>query len=316
MYYKQLDEKKKAQIDILLECGMSMREVGKRMNVSHSTVSRYKNKVYQKREYNPEEKYKDLITYLYKNYDWRCKSIELCVRDFKKYHPRKACVSYQQVYNWIREGKIKIREEDTCYKRKKKKKKGEKQKSEMMNHLEWNMKNKTVLPIRLRPKKIERRDEIGHLEIDSIIGKKNEYASLISIVDRCTRVLWLIKAEWRNEYYIQTLIREYIRANDIEVKSITVDNGFEFKAMGIAAKRLGIKLYKCDPYCSFQRGSNERANGLVRRYIPKGKSMYRVEQQYLDDICFKINTMPRKIFDFKTPYEIEFNKLTSGAVEI
>ena len=73
------------------------------------------------------------------------------------------------------------------------------------------------------------------------------------------------------------------------------------------AKKLGVKLYKCDPYCSFQRGTNERTNALVRRWIPKGSSMKLVPQIYLDDICFEINTMPRKIFDFKTPCEIELD---------
>mgnify|MGYP006368863491 FL=1 len=86
--------------------------------------------------------------------------------------------------------------------------------------------------------------------------------------------------------------------------------------MGITAKKLNVKLYKCDPYCSFQRGTNEHMNGIVRRYIPKGKSLYNYEQQYLDDICFKINGMPRKMFDYKTPFEVHFSKIQSGAVEI
>lgn len=312
MNYKQLDDKKKAQIDILLEEGFSMREVGRKLNISHSTISRYKNNVYQKRTIDIKEKYKDFLEYLYTYYDWRSKSIEICVHNFKRYHSRKPCVSAQQVYRWINEGKIDIKAQNMCYKRRKKRK----SKSGMMNHLQWNINNKTVLPIGLRPKYIEKRDEIGHLEIDSIIGKRNEYSSIISIVDRCTRVIWLIKSEAKNEYYTMNLIHKYIVDNQIPVKSITVDNGLEFKAMGIAAKRLGVKLYKCDPYCSFQRGTNERANGLVRRYIEKGKSMYQVEQQYLEDIAFKINSMPRKIFDFKSSYEVEFNKIQSGAVEI
>lgn len=62
--------------------------------------------------------------------------------------------------------------------------------------------------------------------------------------------MWLIKAEGRNEYYIDKLIRKYIEENEIEVKSITVDNGKEFEALGITAKRMNVKLYKCDPYCS------------------------------------------------------------------
>ena len=304
MNYKQLDEKKKAQIDVLLDQNISMREVGRIMKISHSTISRYKNNTYQKREIDITCKYKDFIEYLYKHYDWRCKSIEICVHQFRKYHPTKACVSVKQVYNWINHGKIEIRVENTCYKRHKKRK----TQNGMIEHVLWNISHKTVLPIALRPKYIEERNELGHLEIDSIIGKRNEYASIISIVDRCSRVLWLIKAEAKQEYYSMNLIHKYIVENEIEVKSITVDNGLEFNVLGIAAKRLGVKLYKCDPYCSFQRGSNERANGLVRRYIPKGKSMYKIEQQYLDDISYKINSMPRKIFDFQSAYEIEFDK--------
>ncbi len=312
MNYKQIDDKKKAQIDILLDSGYSMRKAGKILGISHSTISRYKNGVYTKREIDIHAKYKDFLEYLYKHYDWRCKSIEVCVHKYKQYNPHKPSVSYQQVYNWINEGKIDIKVENTCYKRHK----GKRKQSGMMTHLDWNMANKTVLPISLRPKHIENREELGHLEIDSIIGRKNEYSSIISIVDRSSRVVRLIKAEAKNEYYIMNLIHKYIRDNDIPVKSITTDNGLEFKAMGVAAKRLGVKLYKCDPYCSFQRGSNERANGLVRRYIPKGKSMYQVEQQYLDDISNQINSMPRKLFDFESAYDIEFNKLNNGAVEI
>ncbi|MEG0095839.1 MAG: IS30 family transposase, partial [Erysipelotrichaceae bacterium] len=214
----------------------SMREVGRRMNISHSTVSRYKNNVYEKRKIDIKVKYKDFLEYLYKTYDWRTKSIDVCIHQFKRYHPRKTCVTYQQVYNWINEGKIDIRVQDTCYKRSKRKKRA----NGMMNHLEWNISNKTVLPISLRPKYIEGRNELGHLEIDSIVGKRNEYSSILSIVDRCSRVVWLVKAEAKNEYYITNLLHKYIKENEIEVKSITVDNGLEFKALGIAAKRLGV----------------------------------------------------------------------------
>ena len=173
-----------------------------------------------------------------------------------------------------------------------------------MNHLKWNLENKTVLPIRLRPKKVELRNEIGHLEIDSIIGKKNENKAIISIVDRCTREVWLIKAEYTYDHYTSNLIYKYILNKGIEVKSITTDNGLEFNTMGITAKRLGVKLYKCDPYCSFQRGSNEHSNGIVRRWIKKGESLKMIPQIYLDDISFNINAMPRKSFGFKSAYQM------------
>lgn len=301
MNYTQLNNEKKAQIDILLSQGLSMRSVAKILGISHSTISRYKAGIYKKRKIDINKKHEIFINYLYEHYNYKNNSIEVCIYMFKKRYKGIKCPTIQQVYNWINEGKINITKNDLCYK------KHRSNKSNMMSHTKWNFDNKTVLPISLRPKYINKRDELGHLEIDSILGKRNEYYSIISIVDRCSRRVWLIKAEYKNEYYINKLIYEYIIKNDIKVRSITVDNGLEFNALGIAAKKLGVKLYKCDPYCSFQRGTNERTNALVRRWIPKGSSMKFVPQVYLDDICFEINSMPRKIFDFKSSYEVELN---------
>lgn len=300
MNYKQLTEKKKVEIDILLEQKLSMREVGRRLKISHTTISRYKSGKYKKRKIDINKKYEIFIKYLFDHYDKRHNSIEVCVYKFKKMYKGIKCVSVKQVYNWIEEGKIHITRKDICYRKHKKKKR-----SGMMEHFLWNLENKTILPISLRPKYIEKRDEPGHLEIDSILGRKDEQQAIISIVDRCTRRLWLIKAEYRYDYYTANLIYKYIIKNDIKVKSITVDNGLEFKALGIAAKRLGVKLYKCDPYCSFQRGTNERSNAIVRRYLPKGTSFKITPQIYLEDIAFNINSMPRKMFGFKSSYEIE-----------
>ena len=301
MNYTQLTEKNKVEIDILLKQGLSMRQVGKILGISHSTISRYKAGVYKKRKIDITKKYDIFLNYLYSHYDRRTNSIEVCVYMFKKRYKCVKSPTVQQVYNWINKGKIELTKDKLCYKKRRNNKNG------MMRHTKWNLDNKTVLPISLRPKYIENRDEIGHLEIDSILGKRNEQDSIISIVDRCTRKLWLIKSNYKNEYYTDKLIYEYIIKNEIEVKSITVDNGLEFSALGITAKKLGVKLYKCDPYCSFQRGTNERTNALVRRFIPKGESMKLKPQIYLDDICFQINSMPRKLFDFKSTFDIELN---------
>ena len=299
MNYTQLTKEKKAQIDILLDQGLSMRKVAEIMGISHSTISRYKANIYKKRTIDIEKKYDTFLRYLYMHYDYKTCSIEICVMKFKKRYLNVDCPTFQQVYNWINDGKIKLSKKDLCYKKRRGKR------TSMMNHTMWNIDHKTVLPISLRPKYINKREELGHLELDSILGKRNEYSSIISIVDRCSRRVWLIKAEYKNEYYIDKIIYEFILRNEIIVKSITVDNGLEFQALGLSAKKLGVKLYKCDPYCSFQRGTNERTNALVRRFIPKGNSMKNVTQYYLDNISFEINSMPRKIFDYKCAYDIE-----------
>lgn len=302
MNYTQLTDKKKVEIDILLNQGLSMRKVASILGISHSTISRYKAGIYKKRKIDLNEKYSIFLNYLYSHYSYRNCSIEVCIHKFKTKYLNAPCPTIKQVYNWINSDKIKLKRDMLCYKKRK-----NKIRSGMMQHTIWNLDNKTVLPISLRPKYINKRDEPGHLEIDSIVGKRNEYSSIISIVDRCTRRVWLIKAEYKNEYYIDKIIYNFILNNEIEVKSITVDNGLEFDALGLTAKKLGVKLYKCDPYCSFQRGTNERTNALVRRWIPKGTSMKNIPQIYLNDICFEINSMPRKIFDFKSTFDIELN---------
>lgn len=303
MYYKQLNEKNKVEIDILLDQNLSMREVGRRLKISHSTISRYKSGKYKKRKIDINRRYPVFIKYLFDHYDRRHSSIEVCIYRFKKSHTFAPSVSVKQVYNWIDQGKIFLTRNNMCYKKRKRKSKL----SAMMEHFLWNLENKTILPIGLRPKYIDERKEAGHLEIDSILGKKDEKQSIISIVDRCTRKVWLIKSEYKYDYYTANLIYKYIINNDIKVKSITTDNGLEFKALGIAAKRLGVKLYKCDPYCSFQRGTNERTNAIVRRYLPKGISFKETSQINLDNISFNINSMPRKIFGFKSSYDMELN---------
>ena len=95
-------------------------------------------------------------------------------------------------------------------------------------------------------------------------------------------------------------------------KSITFDNGVEFMGYkglekSCLRKKKRTTIYYAHPYCSGERGTNENNNRLIRRWIPKGSSMKLVPQIYLDDICFDINTMPRKIFDFKSTFDIELN---------
>lgn len=280
-----------------------MRETGRRLGISHSTISRYRSGYYKKRVINIIKRYEMFLKYLYKKYDRRCCSIQVCIVLFKRYHRFERCPSMQQVYNWIQECKIALDRDDLCYKKRGK----SKNRNPFMAHLKWNIDNKTVLPFSLRPKKMDLRDELGHLEIDSIIGKRNENKALISVVDRASRMLWLIKADYTYAHYTSTLIRKFIEENNIICKSITTDNGKEFETMGITAKRLGVKLYKCDPYCSFQRGSNERMNAIVRRFIKKGESLKLKPQTYLNDISHQINSMPRKLFNFKSAFEMQMS---------
>lgn len=117
MNYTQLTKEKKAQIDILLKQGMSMRKTAEILGISHSTISRYKSNVYKKREIDINKKYYIFLRYLYTHYDYKTCSIEICVMKFKKQYLNANCPTFQQVYNWINEGKIKLTKKDLCYKK-------------------------------------------------------------------------------------------------------------------------------------------------------------------------------------------------------
>ena len=93
------------------------------------------------------------------------------------------------------------------------------------------------------------------------------------------------------------------------VKTLTVDNGKEF-----ADQSLGILTYFADPYCSWQRGSNESFNGLLRQYIPKKRRMETVTDEELTMIENRLNHRPRKRLGFKTPHEVFHASLNRVAV--
>ena len=119
MNYTQLTEKKKAQIDILLQQGMSMRKAASILKISHSTISRYKNNVYKKRKIDIHTKYDVFLKYLFDHYDRRDNSIEVCIYNFKRRYKGVKCPTYQQVYNWIKNDKISLKKNMLCYKKEK-----------------------------------------------------------------------------------------------------------------------------------------------------------------------------------------------------
>ena len=117
MNYTHLTEKKKVEIDILLNQGLSMRKVATILGISHSTISRYKAGIYKKRNINIKERYPIFIDYLNTHYDRRINSIEVCIFKFKKYYKFAKCPTVQQVYNWVNNGKIDLTRDKLCYKK-------------------------------------------------------------------------------------------------------------------------------------------------------------------------------------------------------
>jgi IS30 family transposase len=95
---------------------------------------------------------------------------------------------------------------------------------------------------------------------------------------------------------------------------LTVDNGKEFADHQSIDQTLGIKTFFADPYCSWQRGSNENFNGLLRQYIPKKRRMETVTEEELTMIQNRLNHRPRKRLGFKTPHEVFYASLNRVAL--
>ena len=88
-----------------------------------------------------------------------------------------------------------------------------------------------------------------------------------------------------------------------EFKTITADNGTEFHQYKKIEEECGVRFYFANPYHSWERGSNENTNGLIRQYLPKDKSMEYLTQKQCDAIAYQLNNRPRKRYKYKTPEE-------------
>lgn len=86
-------------------------------------------------------------------------------------------------------------------------------------------------------------------------------------------------------------------------KTITADNGSEFSELSDQGQGLGIDVYFSRPYASWERGTNERHNGLIRRFIKKGQAIHTYTDERIDDVENWMNTLPRKILNYQTPGE-------------
>jgi IS30 family transposase len=151
-----------------------------------------------------------------------------------------------------------------------------------------------------RPAFIERRDEIGHWEGDTVVGKGSKDC-IVTLVERKTGFVVIGKLKARTSEQLNRRLIDLIQRQNGKVKTITVDNGTEFHGYKQIEKKTGIKFYFANPHSSWQRGLNENTNGLIRQYLPKGMSMKFVSQRDCNRISRKLNARPRRRLKFQTP---------------
>ena len=177
------------------------------------------------------------------------------------------------------------------------------------------------LSIDERPEHIENRKEFGHWEIDLIVGPVGSKASILTLLERKTRMMFSKKLKNKTNGEVVRALngieRELGTGNFVNIfKSITADNGSEFLNVDkLQTSRRSSKqrtcVYYAHPYASWERGSNENGNKMFRRFIAKGQKIEEISRASIKEVEQWINNYPRKIIDYRSASEL-FEKEMEG----
>lgn len=159
------------------------------------------------------------------------------------------------------------------------------------------------ISIEKRPEAINTRQTFGHWEMDLVIGKQQK-TPLLVLTERKTRFEIIRKLPNKSTQSVIDAIDHIVNKYPYRTfQTITVDNGSEF-ADYETMKLYTEEIYYCHPYCSSERGSNENANRIIRRYLPKGTDFRPLTQKQINDIADRMNNMHRKILGYHTAAEL------------
>jgi IS30 family transposase len=164
-----------------------------------------------------------------------------------------------------------------------------------------------------RPAHIEHRAQVGHWEADTVVGPHHASA-LLSIVERKSGYALIAKLADRTASSACAAMIKLLGPIAQRVKTVTTDNGSEFAHHERLDQAVGCNSYFCRPYASWQRGTNENLNGLIRQYVPKGRELSTLSQEEIDMIMHRLNHRPRKRLGFKTPHQVFIQSLHRVAI--
>ena len=160
--------------------------------------------------------------------------------------------------------------------------------------------------IRKRDKSIYSRKEAGHWEADTVVsGQGKSKACFATLAERKTRFYIAIKMPNRKADTMENAIVTALSQFPSElVKTITCDRGTEFANWKNIEERLNCEVFFADPYCAWQKGTNENSNGLLREFYPKGRNLSRVSPTTLKKNLALINARPRKVLKYHSAQEL------------
>ncbi len=208
-------------------------------------------------------------------------------------------ISTPTIYNAIRHGIINVKIEDT---------RRMKEVPDYKYHNNSLPANKIPYSIETRPDEINSRQVFGHFELDTILSKRNgKHHCLLTITERKTRFEIILRISSKSSTEVVNKINQlkifFNKHYNKVFKSFSTDNGSEFSDFLSIISNSKTKIYFCHPYCSGEKGTNEKHNSMIRYFIPKGTLIENVSDENLNEIASWMNNYPRKILNYKTPLE-------------
>lgn len=308
------------KIELYLRLKMSQREIGRRLGRDHSIISReaQRNKGSTKRyqaatatkiEEQRRKRHKGrklekdgmLHDYVIRELK-RGRSPDVIAGTLKIQSPpalKGTTVSHESIYRYIYEGEGRWEGlyHHLRYKRPKRHKHYQRKPHGKDRILER-------VSIHARPAEIETMSTVGHWESDSVIYQKQK--AILSVqIERTMRLVRIHRAANKTAEETEHAIRKTIESLPAELfKTMTFDNGGEGANHGKIRDEFGIDTYFCDTYSSWQKGSVENMNGIIRRYLPKQKDLSILSDREIYEIQERINDTPRKSLGYRTPNEL------------
>ena len=345
--YKHFSERQRYKLEGYIEAKLAVKEIAKRLDKHKATIYReikrgtvvrlgyeldeyavYRANVaqndYNKRVSNRERslkigKDKELEDHIRKRILKGKRSPDAVIGEIKRKGLKfKGIICTKTLYNYIDNGILSGISNANLWEKRKQKKRKHRQVQRIC------LRNKGSRSIEERPEKITNRLEYGHWEGDCVKSRRRKKDGLFTLTERMTREQIILKIRSLNQESIlgamSKLENKYQQYFKDKFKSITFDNGGEFLDWeGIERSRLSEEkrtlVYFAHPYSSWERGTNENQNRMIRRFIPKGTDISKISHQEIKRIEKWMNNYPRKILGYRTANEMVL-EATDNRIEV
>ena len=328
MSYAHLTREERYVIAHLKMFKLSLREIARRLNRNHSTISRelkrngpdYPSGVYwydsaqawalerkAKPRHHRRRAHRALYQYVVRRLQalWSPECIAgRLARDFPREPTMR--VSHEAVYRWIFRDAKAGGQLYRCLCLAHKRRRRQRRYGSLRGLIPGRV------SIGQRPAVVEARSRFGDWEGDTLYGKRTRIC-LLTQVERRSRYLIVAKVSDRRAHSVaQCKIAQFSPLPKHWRRTLTLDNGKEFAAFKQVEQATGLRVFFADPYCAWQRGANENTNGLLRRYFPKGTDFSQVADDQLAIVVHALNNRPRKCLNYRTPFEVVHNSLNGA----